>query len=149
MIRCWRSGPTPNFGANLKRSSLFSMKKAIFPAGAAKPLAPYSPAIEANGLLFLSGQIALIGDTGQLRTDSIAAETEQVMENLGMLLKAAGMDFNHLVKCTIFMSSMDHYGAVNEVYGKYFTNAPPAREAVAVKGLPRGVNVEISGVACR
>lgn len=125
------------------------MKKAIFPAGAAKPLAPYSPAIEANGLLFLSGQIALIGDTGQLRTDSIAAETEQVMENLGMLLKAAGMDFNHLVKCTIFMSSMDHYGAVNEVYGKYFTDAPPAREAVAVKGLPRGVNVEISGVACR
>lgn len=125
------------------------MKEAISPLGAAKPLAPYSPAIEANNMLFLSGQIALIGDTGQLRMDSITAETEQVMENLGLLLKAAGMDFSHLVKCTIFMSSMDHYSAVNEVYGKYFNEVPPAREAVAVKGLPRGVNVEISGIACR
>ncbi|MBS1581178.1 MAG: RidA family protein [Bacteroidetes bacterium] len=125
------------------------MKKAIHPAGAAKPLAPYTPAIEANGLLFLSGQIALVGDTGTLRQDSIAAETEQVMENIGLLLKAAGLDFGHLVKCTIFLSSMDHYAAVNEVYGRYFTEAPPAREAVAVKGLPRGVNVEISGIAAR
>ncbi|MBS1546472.1 MAG: RidA family protein [Bacteroidetes bacterium] len=125
------------------------MKHPIFPEGAAKPLAPYTPAIEANGMVFLSGQIALIGDTGQLQMASIAEETKQVMENLGLLLKAAGMDFSHLVKCTIFMSSMDHYGAVNEVYGKYFADAPPAREAVAVKGLPRGVNVEISGIACR
>jgi 2-iminobutanoate/2-iminopropanoate deaminase len=125
------------------------MKKPIYPAGAAKPLAPYSPAVEANGLVFLSGQIALIGDTGQLQLGSIAEETKQVMENLGLLLRAAGLDFGHLVKCTIFMSSMDHYAAVNEVYGTYFQNAPPAREAVAVKGLPRGVNVEISGIACR
>lgn len=125
------------------------MKKAIFPAGAAKPLAPYSPAIEANNMVFLSGQIALIGDTGELRMASIAQETKQVMENMGVLLKAAGLDFDDLVKCTIFMSSMDHYAAVNEVYGSYFKDAPPAREAVAVKALPRGVNVEISGVACR
>jgi 2-iminobutanoate/2-iminopropanoate deaminase len=125
------------------------MKKPIYPAGAAKPLAPYSPAVEANGLVFLSGQIALIGDTGQLQLGSIAEETKQVMENLGLLLRAAGLDFGHLVKCTIFMSSMDHYAAVNEVYGTYFQDAPPAREAVAVKGLPRGVNVEISGIACR
>ncbi|HRN35287.1 MAG TPA: Rid family hydrolase, partial [Flavobacteriales bacterium] len=73
----------------------------------------------------------------------------QVMDNLGQLLQAAGLGFEHLVKCTIFMSSMDHYAAVNEVYGTYFQDAPPAREAVAVKGLPRGVNVEISGIACR
>jgi 2-iminobutanoate/2-iminopropanoate deaminase len=125
------------------------MKKAIHPAGAAKPLAPYTPAIEAGGFLFLSGQIALIGDTGQLRTGSIAEETRQVMENIGLLLKAAGLDHGHLVKCTIFLSDMAHYAAVNEVYGGYFTGAPPAREAVAVKGLPRGVNVEISGIACR
>lgn len=125
------------------------MKKPIFPVGAAKPLAPYSPAIEANGTVFLSGQIALVGDTGELRTGSIAEETKQVMENLGLLLKAAGLDYGNLVKCTIFMSSMDHYGAVNEVYGSYFNEAPPAREAVAVAGLPRGVNVEISGIACR
>lgn len=125
------------------------MKKPIYPAGAAKPLAPYSPAVEANGLVFISGQIALIGDTGQLQLGSIAEETRQVMENLGLLLRAAGLDFGHLVRCTIFMSSMDHYAAVNEVYGTYFQDAPPAREAVAVKGLPRGVNVEISGIACR
>lgn len=125
------------------------MKKPLFPAGAAKPLAPYSPAMEAGNMVFLSGQIALVGDTGQLRMDSIAEETRQVMENIGLLLKAAGLDFGHLVKCTIFLSSMEHYAAVNEVYGAYFTDAPPAREAVAVAGLPRGVNVEISGIAVR
>lgn len=125
------------------------MKKPIFPAGAAKPIAPYSPAIEAGNLVFLSGQIALVGDTGELRTGSIAEETRQVMDNLGQLLQAAGLDFSHLVKCTIFLGSMDHYVAVNEVYGTYFKDAPPAREAVAVAGLPRGVNVEISGIAMK
>ena len=100
-------------------------------------------------MLFLSGQIAFVGDTGELRTASIAEETEQVMENIGMLLRAAGLDHGNLVKCTIFLSSMDHYGTVNEVYGRYFKDTPPAREAVAVKGLPRGVNVEISGIACK
>ncbi len=125
------------------------MKKPIFPVGGAKPLAPYSPAIEANGLVFLSGQIALVGDTGELQMSSIAAETRQVMENMGLLLQAAGLGFEHLVKCTIFMSSMDHYAAVNDVYGTYFNDAPPAREAVGVAGLPRGVNVEISGIAMR
>lgn len=125
------------------------MKKPILPPGAAKPIAPYMPAIEVNGLLFISGQIALIGDTGQLRMDDIAAETEQVMENIGVLLRAAGLDHSHLVKCTIFMSDMAHYATVNEVYARYFTDAPPAREAIAVKGLPRGVNVEISAIAAR
>ena len=125
------------------------MKKPIFPVGGAQPLAPYSPAVETSGMLFLSGQIALVGDTGNLNMANIAEETTQVMENVGLLLKAAGMDFGNLVKCTIFLSSMDHYAAVNAVYGKYFTEAPPAREAVAVAGLPRGVNVEISGIAVR
>lgn len=121
----------------------------IHPPGAAKPLAPYTPAIEANGFVFLSGQIALKGDTGELVTSSIAAETTQVMENIGLLLRAAGVGYEHLVKVTIFLSDMAHYAAVNEVYGSYFTTAPPAREAIAVKGLPRGANVEISGIACR
>lgn len=125
------------------------MKKPIFPVGGAQPLAPYSPAVEISGMLFLSGQIALVGDTGNLNMANIAEETTQVMENVGLLLKAAGMDFGNLVKCTIFLSSMDHYATVNAVYGKYFTEAPPAREAVAVAGLPRGVNVEISGIAVR
>lgn len=121
----------------------------IHPPGAAKPLAPYTPAIEANGFVFLSGQIALKGDTGELVTSSIAAETTQVMENIGLLLRAAGVGYEHLVKVTIFLTDMAHYAAVNEVYGSYFTTAPPAREAIAVKGLPRGANVEISGIACR
>ena len=112
-------------------------------------VAPYTPAIEANGFVFLSGQIALKGDTGELVTSSIAAETTQVMENIGLLLRAAGVGYGHLVKVTIFLSDMAHYGAVNEVYGSYFSAVPPAREAYAVKGLPRGVNVEISGIAVK
>jgi 2-iminobutanoate/2-iminopropanoate deaminase len=123
------------------------MKKAIHPPNAAKPIAPYTPAIEAAGLVFLSGQIALDPATGELRTANINDETRQVMENLGSLLKAAGLDYEHLVKVTIFLRDMAHYGAVNEVYGSYFSSDPPAREAVAVRTLPRNVNVEISGIA--
>jgi 2-iminobutanoate/2-iminopropanoate deaminase len=126
-----------------------SMKKAIHPANAAKPIAPYTPAIEAGGLIFLSGQIALDPATGELRTGSIEEETRQVMDNVGALLKAAGLGHEHLVKVTIFLSDMAHYAKVNEVYGSYFSSDPPAREAVAVRGLPRNVNVEISGVAVR
>ncbi len=125
------------------------MKKPIHPAGAAKPLAPYTPAIECNGTVYLSGQIALKGDSGEIANGSISEETKQVMDNIGLLLRAAGLGYEHLVKVTIFMSDMAHYAAVNEVYGSYFTDTPPAREAVAVKGLPRGVNVEISGIAVR
>jgi len=124
------------------------MKNAIYPPNAAKPLAPYTPAIEAGGLLFLSGQIALDAQ-GNLHTADIVTETKKVMENVGNLLKAAGLSYDHLVKVTIFLSDMAHYAAVNEVYGGYFAEVPPAREAVAVKGLPRGVNVEISGIASR
>lgn len=124
------------------------MKKPVFPPNAAKPLAPYTPAIEAGGFLFLSGQIALDAD-GNLHTSDIATETRKVMENIGTLLRAAGLGHEHLVKVTIFLSDMAHYAAVNDVYGSYFGETPPAREAVAVKGLPRGVNVEISGVAVR
>jgi 2-iminobutanoate/2-iminopropanoate deaminase len=124
------------------------MKQAIFPPNAAKPLAPYTPAIQAGGLVFLSGQIAM-DEQGKLHTDDITTETTKVMENVGTLLRAAGLDHSHLVKVTIFLSDMAHYATVNEVYGAYFKDVPPAREAVAVKGLPRGVNVEISGIACR
>lgn len=124
------------------------MKKAIFPPNAAKPLAPYTPAIEAGGFVFLSGQIAL-DEHGELHTPDITTETRKVMENIGNLLKAAGLGYEHLVKVTIFLSDMAHYAAVNEVYGGFIDDVPPAREAVAVKGLPRGVNVEISGIAVR
>ncbi len=124
------------------------MKEAIFPPNAAKPLAPYTPAVAAGGFVFLSGQIAL-DEHGNLYTSDIATETRKVMENVGNLLKAAGLGYEHLVKVTIFLSDMAHYAAVNEVYGSCFSEVPPAREAVAVKGLPRGVNVEISGIAVR
>lgn len=124
------------------------MKLAIHPPNAAKPLAPYTPAIAIGDLVFLSGQIAL-DEHGNLHMNDIATETRRVMDNIGILLKAAGLDHSHLVKATIFLSDMAHYGAVNEVYGTYFKDTPPAREAVAVKGLPRGVNVEISGIAVR
>ena len=124
------------------------MKTAIFPPNAAKPLAPYTPAIEAGGVVYLSGQIAL-DEHGNLHTGDIATETRKVMDNIGILLNAAGLDHSHLVKVTIFLSDMAHYAAVNDVYGTYFKETPPAREAVAVKGLPKGVNVEISGIAVR
>ena len=81
--------------------------------------------------------------------DSITAETEQVMTNVAAVLRAADMDFTHIVKCSIFMSSMEHYAAVNAVYAKYFSSDPPAREAVAVKTLPKEVNLEISVIAVR
>lgn len=124
------------------------MKNPIFPPNAAKPLAPYTPAVVAGGFVFLSGQIALDSE-GNLHAGDIATETRKVMENVGNLLQAAGLGYEHLVKVTIFLSDMAHYAAVNEVYGSYFGEVPPAREAVAVKGLPRGVNVEISGVAVK
>ncbi len=124
------------------------MKTPIFPPNSAKPIAPYTPAIEAGGLVFLSGQIA-IDEAGNLHTGDIATETKQVMENLGKLLNAAGLDYADLVKVTIFLSDLTHYATVNEAYATYFSEVPPAREAVAVKGLPRGVNVEISGVAIK
>jgi 2-iminobutanoate/2-iminopropanoate deaminase len=124
------------------------MKKPVFPPDAAKPLAPYTPAIDTGDLVFLSGQIALTPD-GELRAENIEEETKQVMENLGVLLRAVGLDHSHLVKVTIFLSDMAHYADVNKVYGSYFRDTPPAREAVAVKGLPRNANVEISGIAKR
>lgn len=124
-------------------------KKPIHPPGAAKPIAPYTPAMEAGGFVFISGQVAFKGDSGVLALGSIEEETTQVMENIGILLRAAGLGYEHLVKVTIFLSDMAHYSMVNTVYGSYFKDAPPAREAVAVKGLPANVNVEISGIAVK
>lgn len=131
---------------NTTTCNALNMKKAIFPPNAAKPIAPYTPAIAAGGFVFLSGQIAL-DEAGGLQTGDIATETRQVMDNIGKLLSAAGLGYEHLVKVTILLSDMSLYAAVNEVYGSYFSEVPPAREAYAVKGLPRGVNLEISGIA--
>ncbi|MDC1430820.1 Rid family detoxifying hydrolase [Bacteroidia bacterium] len=124
-------------------------KKIISTSNAPAAIGPYSQAVLAGDILYCSGQIALNPATGELVMDSITAETEQVMTNVAAVLRAADMDFTHIVKCSIFMSSMEHYAAVNAVYAKYFSSDPPAREAVAVKTLPKEVNLEISVIAVR
>jgi 2-iminobutanoate/2-iminopropanoate deaminase len=108
------------------------------------PIGPYSQAVSANGMLFVSGQIPIIPETGELETGDIRAETAQVMKNLGAILAEASTDFGHVVKTSIFVADMNDFGAVNEVYGKSFPENPPARETVAVRTLPKNVNVEIS-----
>lgn len=100
-------------------------------------------------MLFISGQIALDPATGNLVQDSIAAETTLVMKNLEAVLKEAGMNFSNVLKTTIFLMDMGQFGAVNEIYGSYFTADPPARETVQVSGLPKGVQVEISMIAAK
>jgi 2-iminobutanoate/2-iminopropanoate deaminase len=114
---------------------------------APEPIGPYSQAVKAGAFLFLSGQIALVPGTSQLSTDNITTETMQVMENLKAVLQEAGLDFSHVVKTTIFLNEMSSFGEVNAEYGKYFEKDFPARETVAVKTLPKDVNVEISMIA--
>ncbi len=124
------------------------MKKVIITKDAPSPVGPYSQAILAGNTLYISGQIAIDPATGQIKSGDIATETTQVMENLKAVLTAAGATFENAVKCSIFMATMDDYAAINEVYAKYFNeDTAPAREAVAVKTLPKNVNVEISLIA--
>lgn len=111
------------------------------------PIGPYSQAVKAGNMLFISGQVAINPATSEIIMSTIAEETEQVMKNLSALLEEAGMQFSNVVKTTIFLSDMQLFTGVNEVYSKYFTADFPARETVAVKGLPKNVNVEISMIA--
>ncbi|MBK9731399.1 MAG: RidA family protein [Chitinophagaceae bacterium] len=111
------------------------------------PIGPYSQAVAAGNMLFISGQVAKDAVTGNLITDDIAKETGKVMENLQAILTAAGFEFSDVVKTTIFLTDMKLFAAVNEVYGSFFNGEYPARETVAVSGLPLGVNVEISMIA--
>lgn len=113
-------------------------------SAAPAPIGPYNQAIVHNGLLYMSGQIALDPVSGELVQESLAAETHQVMRNLKAVLDAAGTNFNKAIKTTIFLSDMSLFAEVNSIYGSYFEGHFPARETVAVKGLPKGVNVEIS-----
>jgi 2-iminobutanoate/2-iminopropanoate deaminase len=122
-------------------------KKIINTTQAPAPIGPYNQSVLANGFLFISGQIAINPATGNIEANTISDETEQVMKNLDAILNEAGLDFSHVVKTTIFLSDMAHFATVNEVYAKYFSADHPARETVAVKGLPKAVNVEISMIA--
>ena len=125
------------------------MRQIIESKQAPAPIGPYSQAVLYNDVLYVSGQIAINPETGELDTGNIEAETERVMQNLRAVLAGAGMDFGNVLKCSIFLSDMGNFGAVNEVYARYFTEEPPARETVAVKTLPKEVNVEISCIAGR
>lgn len=109
-------------------------------------IGPYSQAVRAGGFLFTSGQIPLLPD-GSLETGDIAAQTEQVLTNLRAVLEAAGSGLEQVVKCTCFLSDMNTFGAMNEVYGRFFKSEPPARSAVQVARLPRDVLIEIEAVA--
>ena len=122
-------------------------KKIIKTSNAPDPIGPYNQAVLSGNFLFISGQVALKPDTGELANTDIIEETHQVMENLKAVLNEAGMEFKNVVKTTIFLSDMNLFSQVNEIYGKYFDADFPARETVAVKGLPKNVNVEISMIA--
>ena len=125
------------------------MKKIINTENAPAPIGPYNQAVLSGDMLFISGQIALIPGTSDLADADIAAEANQVMNNLKAILTEAGMDFSHVVKTTIFLSDMSLFAQVNEIYGSFFASDFPARETVAVKGLPKNVNVEISMIASK
>ncbi|MAR39790.1 MAG: reactive intermediate/imine deaminase [Flavobacteriales bacterium] len=112
-------------------------------------IGPYSQAILSGNTLYCSGQIAINPETGDLNTETITEETHQVMKNISEVLKAADMDFSNVVKCSIFLSDMNQYSEINQVYASYFSENPPAREAVQVSVLPKNVNVEISVIAVK
>jgi 2-iminobutanoate/2-iminopropanoate deaminase len=122
-------------------------KNIIETSQAPAPIGPYSQAVRVGNLLFISGQIAINPQNGQIEAKDVSGETMQVMKNLEAILKEAGLGFEHVVKTSIFLSDMGNFGQVNEVYGKYFKSQFPARETVAVKGLPKDVQVEISMIA--
>ncbi|MFY7666826.1 RidA family protein [Flavobacterium sp.] len=124
------------------------MKKIIYTANAPAPIGPYNQAVQFGNQLYTSGQIAIDPTTGHLKLKNVAEQTEQVMENLRTVLEAAGFQFSDVVKTSIFLTDMNDFATVNSVYEKYFDESvAPARETVAVQGLPKGVDVEISMIA--
>ena len=125
------------------------MKTIINTNNAPAPIGPYSQAVVAGDLIFVSGQVAINPATGELVLDDIKTETTLVMENIKAILSEAGLGFDHLIKTSIFLTDMQAFAQVNEVYGTYFTSQFPARETVQVSALPKNVNVEISVIALK
>lgn len=121
----------------------------IFTKEAPAPIGPYSQAVLAGNTLYVSGNIALDPDTGDLVNENITEETHAVMKNMEAVLRAADFSFSDVVKCTIFIKNMDEFVTINEAYGQYFVSNPPARETVEVSKLPKNVNVEISCIAVK
>jgi 2-iminobutanoate/2-iminopropanoate deaminase len=125
------------------------MKKIIHTENAPAAIGPYSQAVEVNGTLYISGQVAIDPQTGKVVEGGISEQTEQVMKNIAAILKEAGYEFSDVVKSTCLLSDMANFAAMNAVYGKYYPENPPARAAFAVKELPLGVLVEIETIAVR
>ncbi|OAQ40466.1 reactive intermediate/imine deaminase [Pedobacter psychrophilus] len=125
------------------------MKKIITTENSPAPIGPYSQAVLAHDTLYISGQIAIDPVSGKIIDKSIEEETHQVMKNLKAVLESTGYSFNNIVKTSIFLSDMDFFTGVNQVYGQYFDGEFPARETLAVKTLPKNVNVEISAIAVK
>ena len=123
--------------------------KIIYTDKAPKPIGPYSQAVMRGNALFVSGQVAFIPSTGELDTSSIENETRQTMENIKAIVEEAGMKMSDVAKVSIFLIDMNNFSRVNDVYGKYFPENPPARETVQVSALPKKVNVEISVIAIK
>ena len=125
------------------------LKSVVYSDNAPEPIGPYSQAIQAGNMLFVSGQIAIQKSSGKFIVNSIEEETMQVMANIRDILTSAGMDFTNVVKSSIFMKDMNNFPKINEVYGRYFKENPPARESIEVSRLPKDVNVEISCIAVK
>lgn len=126
------------------------MKKIINTKTAPNPVGPYNQSVLSGNTLYISGQIAIVPETGNINIDNIEDETHQVMKNLGEILKAADMSYENIVKCSVFVSDMHQYGRINAVYAQYFNeDTAPARELVEVGNLPKFVNVEISAIAVK
>ena len=123
------------------------MKQIINTTSAPAPIGPYNQAVLAGNFLFVSGQVAINPENGELNMPNIEEETHQVMRNLKAVLLEAGLTFDNIVKSSIFLTDMGNFAEVNEIYGKYFTADFPARETVQVSALPKNVNVEISVIA--
>jgi 2-iminobutanoate/2-iminopropanoate deaminase len=127
---------------------IFTMKKILFTDKAPKAIGPYSQAVEADGTIYISGQLGINPATGLLE-EGIEKQTEQVLRNMGAILEAAGCGYQHVVKCTVLLDNLDNFKAMNEIYGRYFTENPPARAAYAVVKLPMGGLVEIESIAVK
>jgi 2-iminobutanoate/2-iminopropanoate deaminase len=123
------------------------MKDVVLTARGPKPIGPYSQAIKANGFLFVSGQVALDPQSGEFAGTDVGQQTERVLENVKAILEAAGVSFHHVVKTTVFLKDMNDFAAMNEVYARYFSAAPPARSTVQAARLPKDALVEIEVIA--